>query len=471
MSDRHINFGYEGGRGNSYRQGLSDAPDENNRYLYNENSSGNRGMNGQKKEYFDRNKNYGGEVSRGNSGKQVWVYVPVGIKEGQFDQGEGAPDAACSVSSSLDVSSGLVNDIGICVPSLSDQSRPGIRDIDVSKIQISENPIKGVDKGTDSIKESQRSVNVPLGEFFQPLKPGMDAKPCGNKKHVSETSSIGNVSGIRCSESSEARQGYDICFLKTGAPFTLKPSLLEVNKEKRKEMKKAVEGKRGEILGPGLILLKNHLSIHEQAQIVSICRTLGRGPGGFYQPGYKDGAKLHLKMMCLGKNWDPETSQYVDVRPVDGAKPPLLPSEFNQWVHRSIQESHKLIREAAKNAKAENTLPSMSPDLCIVNFYTSTGKLGLHQDRDESEESRRKGLPVVSFSIGDSAEFLYSDQRDVDKAEKVLLESGDILIFGGESRHIFHGVERILPDTAPKSLLEETNLLRPGRLNLTFRKY
>jgi len=39
----------------------------------------------------------------------------------------------------------------------------------------------------------------------------------------------------------------------------------------------------------------------------------------------------------------------------------------------------------------------------------------------------------VSFSIGDTAEFLYGDEREVDKAKRVLLESGDVLIFGGKS--------------------------------------
>lgn len=92
------------------------------------------------------------------------------------------------------------------------------------------------------------------------------------------------------------------------------------------------------------------------------------------------------------------------------------------------------------------------------------------QDRDESPESIRKKLPVVSFSIGDAAEFLYGDQRDVEKAHKFRLESGDVLIFGGDSRNVFHGVKTIDADTAPKTLLEETNL-RPGRLNLTFRQY
>lgn len=92
------------------------------------------------------------------------------------------------------------------------------------------------------------------------------------------------------------------------------------------------------------------------------------------------------------------------------------------------------------------------------------------QDRDESKVSLQKGLPVVSFSIGDSAEFLYGNQRDVDKAENVLLESGDVLIFGGESRHVFHGVSSIIPNSAPEELLEDARLL-PGRLNLTFRQY
>ena len=76
----------------------------------------------------------------------------------------------------------------------------------------------------------------------------------------------------------------------------------------------------------------------------------------------------------------------------------------------------------------------------------------------------------MSFSVGDSAEFLYGDGREVNEAEKLVLESGDVLIFGGESRHIFHGVASIIPNSAPRMLLEETGL-RPGRLNLTFRKF
>ncbi|PNX56386.1 2OG-Fe(II) oxygenase family protein, partial [Trifolium pratense] len=205
-------------------------------------------------------------------------------------------------------------------------------------------------------------------------------------------------------------------------------------------------------------------------EIVKTCRSLGLGPGGFYQPGYAGGAKLRLKMMCLGMDWDPQTRKYGYKRAIDGCKAPSIPHYFSNLVIRAIQEAHNLINQESGISYVEDILPSMTPDICIANFYETSGRLGLHQDRDESRESLRKGLPVVSFSIGDSAEFLYGDQRNVEKAESVFLESGDVLIFGGESRHVYHGVSSIIPNSAPEELLRDTCLC-PGRLNLTFRQY
>lgn len=222
------------------------------------------------------------------------------------------------------------------------------------------------------------------------------------------------------------------------------------------------------LLRSGMVLLKHFVTLSEQVAIVKKCRDLGVGPGGFYQPGYQDGAKLRLQMMCLGRDWDPQTRKYGDRRTIDGTRPPGIPNEFSLLVKRAIHEAHAHIKEEV--SRAEEILPSMTPDICIANFYTTTGRLGLHQDRDESRKSLQDGLPVVSISIGDSADFLYGDQRDIAKAESVILESGDVLIFGGPSRHIFHSVTSILPDSAPRSLLEATSL-RPGRLNLTFRQY
>lgn len=214
-----------------------------------------------------------------------------------------------------------------------------------------------------------------------------------------------------------------------------------------------------QVLQPGMVLLKNYISISDQVEIVNTCQEFGMGPRGFYQPGYKGGAKLNLHMMCFGRNWDPQT-KYDPYYRSDGSQAPPVPDQLISLVESSIQDSQA----------HDDKIPSMYPEICIVNFYTTTGRLGLHQDRDESQNSLNRGLPVVSISIGDSAQFMYGYNRDVDKAKEVLLESGDVLIFGGKSRHIYHGVKTIVPNSAPLPLVEQS-MLRPGRLNLTFRQY
>ncbi|KAL5720864.1 hypothetical protein ACHQM5_013494 [Ranunculus cassubicifolius] len=259
---------------------------------------------------------------------------------------------------------------------------------------------------------------------------------------------------------------FNICLKKHKTTPTLKPSILEKNREKREYAK---NDPHPTLLRPGMVLLKSFIAPNDQIKIIEKCQDLGVGPGGFYQPGYNGGAKLSLRMMCLGKDWDPQTRSYDNIRSIDGASPPIIPVAFRKLVREAIQASYNIMREkGVKNPDKE--IPWMEPDICIVNFYKENGKLGLHQDKDETDESIKKGLPVVSFSIGDSAEFLYGDERDVDKAQKIELKSGDILIFGGKSRRVFHGVTSIKPDSAPKFLRDEADL-RPGRLNLTFRQY
>ncbi|GJM97045.1 hypothetical protein PR202_ga13940 [Eleusine coracana subsp. coracana] len=124
-------------------------------------------------------------------------------------------------------------------------------------------------------------------------------------------------------------------------------------------------------------------------------------------------------------NWDPDSCSYGHKRPFDDAQPPNIPEEFRKFVQDAIQVSHEFLEQSMGVANAVEKLPSMSPDICLVNFYGTSGKLGLHQDKDETKASLDKGLPVVSFSIGETAEFLYGDVRDVDKASKIDLESGD----------------------------------------------
>ncbi|XP_027350067.1 uncharacterized protein LOC113861450 [Abrus precatorius] len=282
----------------------------------------------------------------------------------------------------------------------------------------------------------------------------------GKKKEQHNASPDSAVRGMGKLNTGDDNSPFDICPPKQPGSVVLKPSLLVKNREIRNQMRGNVDKVLS--LRPGMVLLKSYLTLSEQVKIVEKCREMGVGGGGFYQPGYGEGTQLHLKMMCLGKNWDPLTTQYGEQRPFDGAKPPHIPPEFHNLVHNAIGDANAHI--------PNNPLPSISPDICVVNFYSQNGRLGLHQDKDESAESLRLGLPVVSFSVGDSADFLYGDDRDAYKAQKVVLQSGDVLIFGGHSRNVFHGVTAIHRNTAPDLLLQQTNL-RPGRLNLTFRQY
>jgi DNA alkylation damage repair protein AlkB len=108
---------------------------------------------------------------------------------------------------------------------------------------------------------------------------------------------------------------------------------------------------------------------------------------------------------------------------------------------------------------------TLDADLCILNEYDAEGRMGLHQDKDESEASLAAGRPVVSVSLGDTARFLFGGARRRDPVQALALESGDAFVFGGPARLRYHGVSRITPGTAPPELILH------GRLNLTFRQY
>jgi len=159
---------------------------------------------------------------------------------------------------------------------------------------------------------------------------------------------------------------------------------------------------------------------------------------------------MRVRMVCLGRHWNPLTYRYEATRAdFDGAPVAPVPGEFSALAAR--------IAEAAGF--------SFQPDVCLINWYGADGRMGLHQDKDESSASISAGLPVVSVSLGDTARFLFGGIRRRDPVDPILLESGDAFVFGGLARLRYHGVSRIMPGTAPPALGIE------GRLNLTFRQY
>jgi alkylated DNA repair protein (DNA oxidative demethylase) len=204
-------------------------------------------------------------------------------------------------------------------------------------------------------------------------------------------------------------------------------------------------------LGPGAVYLPRYLSLERQRALLDECRALVNGAVPAYVPTVRGGGKMHVRMLCLGRHWNGKTYRYESSRSdFDDLAVPPLPESFRQL--------------AAEIGKAAGMI--LAADLCILNYYdVSDGRMGLHQDKDESERSLAAGLPVVSVSIGDTARFQFGGLKRRDALQTIPLESGDAFVFGGASRLRYHGVTRILPRTAPPELELE------GRFNLTFRQY
>jgi len=203
-------------------------------------------------------------------------------------------------------------------------------------------------------------------------------------------------------------------------------------------------------VAPGAVWLKAWLSVDEQVALVDECRRIMDGPAGGYTPTVRGGGTMRVRMSCLGRHWNPLTYRYEATR-TDYDNAPVLPVPA-AWVSMAVN-------------LAEDAGFACRPDICLVNFYGPDGRMGLHQDKDESAESLDAGHPVVSISLGDTARFLFGGLTRRAPVEALLLGSGDVFVFGGAARLRYHGVSRIVPGSAPRALAFD------GRFNLTFRQY
>jgi alkylated DNA repair protein (DNA oxidative demethylase) len=201
---------------------------------------------------------------------------------------------------------------------------------------------------------------------------------------------------------------------------------------------------------PGAFHLPRYLPLDRQIALVDRCRALMDGAAPAYVPVVRGGGKMHVRMLCLGRHWNAQTYQYEATRAdFDGLAAPPLPADFRD-----------LAREIALSAGM-----TIEPDLCILNYYDTEGRMGLHQDKDEGPRSIAAGVPVVSISLGDTARFLFGGLKRREPVDAIPLESGDAFVFGGPARLRYHGVSRITPGSAPPELG------LTGRFNLTLRQY
>jgi alkylated DNA repair protein (DNA oxidative demethylase) len=116
------------------------------------------------------------------------------------------------------------------------------------------------------------------------------------------------------------------------------------------------------------------------------------------------------------------------------------------------------LREFAIRCAGSAGFPDFRPDALHINRYEAGNKLGLHQDRHECDWTQ----PIVSVSFGLEGVFLFGGLERSDRPDHILLEHGDVFVWGGPSRMRFHGVQPLKPGWHP--------ITGSYRYNLTFRK-
>lgn len=92
--------------------------------------------------------------------------------------------------------------------------------------------------------------------------------------------------------------------------------------------------------------------------------------------------------------------------------------------------------QLAERAAAAAGFESFAPDVCLINRYEPGARMSLHQDRDERDYS----APIVSVSLGLPATFLFGGLQRNDRPQRLPLQHGDVVVWGGPNRLAYHGV-------------------------------
>lgn len=163
------------------------------------------------------------------------------------------------------------------------------------------------------------------------------------------------------------------------------------------------------------------------------------------------GRKMSVQTVCLGWHWKPH--KYT--RTADDVNGGRV-ADFPEWM---VDLGREALVAAYQSPVAGD---GYTPDAVLINYYDGQGKarLGMHQDKDEKSDA-----PVVSLSIGDSCVFRFGNTENRNKPySDIELASGDLFVFGGPSRFVYHGVLRTIPGT-----IDPAAGLARGRINITMR--
>ena len=174
--------------------------------------------------------------------------------------------------------------------------------------------------------------------------------------------------------------------------------------------------------------LTNWITSAHQAELLEYCREHHHLFASAHYKGGRSGGSAYT-MACFGDlSWDSMTYTY------NKADLPEIP-EF--------------IREHALSLGTR-------AECMLAHYYPAGTNLGQHKDHLEKAD-----VPLISYSLGSTAEFSYSQTRSSVK-KMILLRNADVLIMDGEYRRYYHEVVTVRDD--------DSHLLKSGRLNFTVRQ-
>ena len=202
---------------------------------------------------------------------------------------------------------------------------------------------------------------------------------------------------------------------------------------------------RGKLeLEPGAVVLRA-FAVEDAPALLAATERVARSSPWRHMTTVR-GWRMSVAMTNCGEaGWLSDSSgyRYDAIDPQTSRPWPALPDAFAD-----------LARRAARATGFEQFVP----DACLINRYEPGARLSLHQDRNERDFDE----PIVSVSLGAPATFLWGGRTRAERPRRLLLEHGDVVVWGGPARLNFHGV-----DTLRTHAHELTGSVR---FNLTFRR-
>jgi alkylated DNA repair protein (DNA oxidative demethylase) len=181
----------------------------------------------------------------------------------------------------------------------------------------------------------------------------------------------------------------------------------------------------------------------QESLVGALRRVLKAAP--LVQPVTAGGKPMSVRMSAAGEyGWisDRRGYRYEKQHPNGANWPAIPPAVLEVW------DRYGGLPKTSKR----------DPECCLINWYGSDARMGMHQDSDEANFD----YPVVSISLGDEALFRMGNVERGGKTDSIWLKSGDVVVMGGAARLAYHGVDRLRFGSS-------TLLPQGGRINLTLR--